>query len=111
MTWRTRKNSRSSGGGSGLFATIWSPFKHLFMASGESAQKLGSTAGKIVKESMKGVEGIGSSFARHSNSAVKSVGRGVGRGVKGIGKGVKGIGKGVTDIAKGVTGTRRNLRK
>lgn len=81
------------------------------MASGESAQKLGSTAGKIVKESMKGVEGIGSSFARHSNSAVKSVGRGVGRGVKGIGKGVKGIGKGVTDIAKGVTGTRRNLRK
>lgn len=103
MTRRTRKNSRSSGGG-GLFATIWSPFKHLFMASGESAHKLGSTAGKIVKESMKGVEGVGSSFARHSNSAIKSVGKGVGKGVKGLGKGVK-------DIAKGVTGTRRKSRK
>ena len=105
MTRRTRKNSRSSGGGAGgLFATIWSPFKHLFMASGESAHKLGSTAGKIVKESMKGVEGVGSSFARHSNSAIKSVGKGVGKGVKGLGKGVK-------DIAKGVTGTRRKSRK
>ena len=74
------------------------------MASGESAHKLGSTAGKIVKESMKGVEGVGSSFARHSNSAIKSVGKGVGKGVSGIGKGVK-------DIAKGVTGTRRKSRK
>jgi hypothetical protein len=74
------------------------------MASGESAHKLGSTAGKIVKESMKGVEGVGSSFARHSNSAIKSVGKGVGKGVKGLGKGVK-------DIAKGVTGTRRKSRK
>jgi len=73
------------------------------MASGESAHKLGSTAGKIVKESMKGVEGVGSSFARHSNSAIKSVGKGVGKGVRGIGKGVK-------DIAKGVTGTRRKSR-
>jgi hypothetical protein len=81
------------------------------MASGESAHKLGSTAGKIVKESMKGVEGVGSSFARHSNSAIKSVGKGVGKGVRGIGKGVKGLGKGVTDIAKGVTGTRRKSRK
>ncbi len=104
MVRRTRKNSRSSGGGGGLFATIWSPFKHLFIASGESAHKLGNTAGKIVKESMKGVEGVGSSFARHSNSAIKTVGKGVGKGVKGIGKGVK-------DIAKGVTGTRRKSRK
>jgi hypothetical protein len=111
MTRRTRKNSRSSGGGGGIFATLWSPFKHLFMASGESAHKLGSTAGKIVKESMKGVEGIGSSFARHSNSAVKSVGKGVGKGVKGISKGVKGISRGVTNITKGVTGTRRKSRE
>jgi hypothetical protein len=99
-----RKTRRASRSGKGLFATIWSPFKHLFMASGESAHKLGSTAGKIVKESMKGVEGVGSSFARHSNSAIKSVGKGVGKGVKGLGKGVK-------DIAKGVTGTRRKSRK
>ena len=97
----TRRASRSS---AGIFGTIWSPFKHLFMASGESAQKLGSTAGKIVKESIKGVEGVGSSFARHTNQAVGSVGRGVGRGV---GK----VGKGARNLVKGVTGTRRKSRK
>jgi hypothetical protein len=95
-----RKTRRASRSGKGLFATIWSPFKHLFMASGESAHKLGSTAGKIVKESMKGVEGVGSSFARHSNAALGSVGRGVGR----VGKGVS---KGVGKVVKKVTGTRR----
>ena len=95
-----RKTRRASRSGKGLFATIWSPFKHLFMASGESAHKLGSTAGKIVKESMKGVEGVGSSFARHSNAALGSVGRGVGR----VGKGVS---RGVGKVVKKVTGTRR----
>jgi hypothetical protein len=94
-----RKTRRASRSGSGIFATIWSPFKHLFMASGESAHKLGSTAGKIVKESMKGVEGIGSSFARHSNQAIGSVGRGVGR-----------IGKGVGRIGKKLTGTRKSRK-
>lgn len=94
-----RKTRRSSRSGSGLFSTIWSPFKHLFMASGESAHKLGSTAGKIVKESMKGVEGVGSSFARHSNQAIGSVGRGVGR-----------IGKGVGRIGKKLTGTRKSRK-
>jgi len=83
MARKTRRNSR---GGRGLIATLWSPFKHLFMASGESANKLGSTAGKIVKESLKGVEGVGSAFARHSNQAIGSVGRGVGRLGKGVGR-------------------------
>jgi hypothetical protein len=96
MARKTRRNGRSSG----LFATIWSPFKHLFMASGESAQKLGSTAGKIVKESMKGVEGIGSSFARHSNAAVSHVTRSVGRGVGKVGKGVGRVAKKVTNLGK-----------
>lgn len=98
MARKTRKASRSSG--NGLFSTIWSPFKHIFMASGESAHKIGMTAGKIVKESMKGVEGVGSSFARHTNQAISRVGRGVGRGVSGIGKGVKSIGKGVMGTRK-----------
>jgi hypothetical protein len=92
MARKTRRNSRSSG----LFATIWSPFKHLFMASGESAHKLGSTAGKIVKESMKGVEGVGSSFARHSNSALTQMGRSVTKVGKGVGRAAKkvaGLGK------------------
>lgn len=94
---RTRKGSRSGG----IFSTIWSPVKHLFMASGESAHKLGSTAGKIVKESMKGVEGVGASFARHSNQAMGKVGKGVQR-----------IGTKVGNMAKKVVGTRRrNTRR
>lgn len=95
-----RKTRRSSRSGSGVFATIWSPFKHLFMASGESAHKLGSTAGKIVKESMKGVEGVGSSFARHSNAALSHVSRSVGRGVGKVGKGVGRVAKKVTNLGK-----------
>ena len=104
MARKTRKASRSSG--NGLFSTIWSPFKHIFMASGESAHKIGKTAGKIVNESMKGVEGVGSSFARHTNQAISKVGSGVGRGVSGIGKGVKRIGKGVKNAV-----TMRKSRK
>ena len=80
--------------------------KHLFMASGESASKLGSTAGKIVKESMKGVEGVGSAFARHSNQALGSMGRGVGR----LGRGVGRLGRGVGRLAKNAVGTRRKGR-
>ena len=115
---RTRRNSRSSG----LFSAIWSPFKHLFMASGESAQAIGSTAGKIVKESFKGVKSVGDSFAKHTNTAlshvtrkVTNVGKGVGRGVgsvaRGVGKGVgsvaRGVGKGVRGVTRGVTGSRK----
>jgi hypothetical protein len=70
------------------------------MASGESAGKLGSTAGKILKESMKGVEGVGSSFARHSNQAL---GR-ITKKVKNVGRSA---GKGVRKLARGVTGKRR----
>jgi hypothetical protein len=70
------------------------------MASGESAHKLGTTAGKIVKESMKGVEGIGSSFARHSNAALSHVGRSVGRGVGKVGKGVGRVAKKVVNLGK-----------
>ena len=115
---RTRRNSRSSG----LFSAIWSPFKHLFMASGESAQAIGSTAGKIVKESFKGVKKVGDSFAKHTNTALShvtrkatNVGKGLTRGVgsvaKGVGRGVgsvaKGLGKGVRGVTRGVTGSRK----
>ena len=100
---------------------IWSPLKHLFMATGESAQKLGSTAGKIVKESMKGAEGVGSAFARHSNQAVGSVGRGVGKIGRGVGslakkaagsvgRGVGKIGSGVGNLAKKALGTRKSRK-
>jgi hypothetical protein len=67
------KKTRKARGG--FMTMLWSPFKHLFMASGESAQKLGTTAGKVVNESMKGVEGVGSSFARHTNKAINGITR------------------------------------
>ena len=85
---RTRGTRKSS---NGLFTMLWGPVKHLFQFSGESAQKLGSTAGKIVKESFKGVEGVGSSLARHSNQAVGGITRGVGRAVKGVKRAAKSI--------------------
>jgi hypothetical protein len=69
------------------------------MASGESANKIGSTAGKIVKEGMKGVEGVGSAFARHSNQAIGSVGRGVKR-----------VGNGVGRMARNITRTRKGRK-
>jgi len=91
----TRKGSRS-----GLVSLLWSPFKHLFMASGESAQKLGSTAGKVIKESMKGVEGVGSSFSRHANEAIGGITRKVGSGAKSVGKSAR-------KMIKSATGRRR----
>lgn len=69
---------------------LWSPFKHIFMASGESAQKLGSTAGKVINESMKGVEGVGSSFARHTNQAIGGISRKVGNAGRRVRRGITG---------------------
>jgi len=83
---RTRK-VRSSGG---LATMFWSPFKHLFMASGDSAQKLGTTAGKVVKESMKGVEGVGSLFARHTNQAIGGITKRVGNAGRRVSRGITG---------------------
>jgi len=94
------KRGRTRKGSSGLISMLWSPFKHLFMASGESAHKLGSTAGKVIKESMKGVEGVGSSFSRHANQAISGITRKVGNAGKSVGKGAR-------KLAKGITGRRR----
>lgn len=77
MARRGTRKARS--GGIRIFDRIWSPFGHLFAASGESAQKLGSTAGKIVKESIGAVGSVGHSFARHSNMAVSNMTRRRGR--------------------------------
>jgi hypothetical protein len=69
---------------------LWSPLKHLFMASGESAQRLGTTAGKIIKESMKGAEGVGSSFARHTNQAIGGITKRVGNAGKRVTRSITG---------------------
>lgn len=70
---------RSGSRKNGLISFLWNPFRHAFAATGESAQKLGSTAGKIVKETVGAVEGVGSSFAKHSNQAIRGLTRRKGR--------------------------------
>jgi len=74
--------------GLNLAKRMWSPFNHLLRATGESAQQVGSTAGRIVKETVGLPAGVGRSFAKHSNMAVRNVFRG-GRSRKGR-KGRKG---------------------
>ena len=74
MAKGTRKGTRK--GGLRLAQRVWSPFNHLLRATGESAQKVGSTAGRIVKETVGLPAGVGRSFAKHSNMAVRNVFRG-----------------------------------
>ena len=72
----TRKNR---GTGTGIISRVWGPFGHFFMASGESAKKIGNTAGTVVKESLNAFKGVGNTFTRHANMAVKGVVRGKSR--------------------------------
>lgn len=76
-------------GSRGLGSTVWNPFKHFLQFTGNSAQKVGSGAGKIVKTTVGTVEGIGSSLAKHTNQALHGTRRG----------------------RKGRRGSRRNTRR
>lgn len=78
MAKGTRKGRR----GLRLLQRAWSPFNHLLRATGESAQRVGSTAGRIVKETVGLPAGVGRTFAKHSNMAVRNIFRG-GRSRKG----------------------------
>jgi hypothetical protein len=72
----TRKGGKGRKGGLRLVQRVWSPFNHLLRATGESAQRVGSTAGRIVKETVGLPAGVGRTFAKHSNMAVRNVFRG-----------------------------------
>ena len=61
--------------GRGIVSRLWSPFNHLFQATGNSAQGVGTAAGKVVKSSIGAVAGVGRSFARHSNMAISNLTR------------------------------------
>jgi hypothetical protein len=66
----TRKN-----GGSGLVSRLWSPFKHLFMATGESAKGVTGAGGKIVKNAINAARRVGNTYAKHSNQAIRNLTR------------------------------------
>lgn len=67
----TRKGSRRNG----LVTRVWSPFSHLFKATGESAQMVGSRAGRIVKMGVNTGEGVVGKFAKHTNQAIRNLTR------------------------------------
>ena len=67
---KTRKNQKN---GRGLVSRVWSPFGHLFSASGESFKKVGNTAGSVVKKSVNTFKSVGNTFARHTNMAIRGV--------------------------------------
>ena len=54
---------------------VWAPFNHALRAAGESANKLGKGAGKVVKNSVNAVRGVGNSFSKHTNMAVRNMSR------------------------------------
>ena len=70
----TRKN-----GGSGLVSRLWSPFKHLFMATGESVKGVSGTGGKIVKNAINAARKVGNTYAKHSDQAIRNLTRRRGR--------------------------------
>lgn len=71
-----RKGSRGVGNAAkGVLNAAWNPFRHLFMATGESAGKLGAAAGKVAKTSIGAVQGVGNSFVKHTGQALKGTRR------------------------------------
>jgi hypothetical protein len=70
MVRKTRKNS-----GFSLFKRLWSPFSHVLQAGEESSKKIGNSAGRIAREGLGAVRNVGSTIARHTNEAVKSLTR------------------------------------
>lgn len=72
-----RKNGNHSvtGATKGVLNAAWNPFRHLFMATGESAQKLGTGAGKVAKAGVNAVQGVGNSFVKHAGQALKGTRR------------------------------------
>lgn len=66
---RTRKSAHRTG----IVSKIYSPFSHLFQATGESVGVVANTAGNVVKRSIGAVNKIGTSFSSHTNRAIKDI--------------------------------------
>jgi hypothetical protein len=65
-----RRAAKTQKGDVRILRRVWSPVDHLFQATGESAQTIGSSSGRIVKEGVLAVNSVGKSFARHGNMAI-----------------------------------------
>ena len=60
----------------GVVGKVWAPFKHAAKATGESVQKLGTGVGKMARAGINAVRGVGNSFVKHTNGAVRNITRG-----------------------------------
>jgi len=67
------KSSKTRRGGLRLFSRALSLPTHLLSAAGQSAQRIGSTTGRIAKEALDLPAGVGHNFAFHGNAAMKEM--------------------------------------
>ena len=79
MARRGSRRGTRRGNGKGFVSRIYSPFSHLFKATGESAQMVGSRAGRMVKMGVNTGEGVIGKFAKHTNQAIRNLTRRRGR--------------------------------
>ena len=74
----TRKNKSLS-----IARRLYSPFSHLFEATGESVGNVARGVGNVGKRVIKTADNVGRSYARHTNEAISNLTRGrKGRGRK-----------------------------
>jgi hypothetical protein len=68
-----RKGNRTRKSGRGIVSRVYSPFSHLFQATGESVGVVANTAGNVVKKTIGAVNKIGTSFSSHTNRAIHDI--------------------------------------
>ena len=68
-----RKGNRTRKARKGIVSRVYSPFSHLFQATGESVGVVANTAGNVVKKTIGAVNKIGTSFSSHTNRAIHDI--------------------------------------
>ncbi len=68
-----RKGNRTRKSGRGIVSRVYSPFSHLFQATGESVGVVANTEGNVVKKTIGAVNKIGTSFSSHTNRAIHDI--------------------------------------
>ena len=68
---RTRKGKSLS-----IARRLYSPFSHLFQATGESVGSVARTVGNVGNRVIRSADNVGKTYARHTNEAVGNLTRG-----------------------------------
>ena len=67
------RSGKTRRGGLRLFSRVLSPVGHLYSATRESVGLVGSSAGRIVKNTVSLPFGVGRNFAKHGSQALRNV--------------------------------------